>query len=52
MKKPMIRSLLFLLFVLSAIGVMAQREVTGTVSSTDGELLPGVSVVLKGTLRG
>lgn len=49
----MIRSLLFLLFVLSATGgVMAQREVTGTVSSTDGELLPGVSVVLKGTTTG
>ncbi|MFC4094284.1 SusC/RagA family TonB-linked outer membrane protein [Euzebyella saccharophila] len=52
MKKPMIRSLLFLFFVLSVTGVMAQREITGTVSSTDGELLPGVSVVLKGTTTG
>ena len=31
---------------------MAQREITGVVSSTDGELLPGVSVVLKGTING
>src|SRR5680860_609740 len=45
--------ILTLFFFSMLIGTLsAQREVTGVVSDTSGELLPGVSVVLKGTVTG
>ena len=52
MKKRNIQFLLFFLFGMLTTGMLAQQEVTGIVRSDDGELLPGVSVVLKGTITG
>lgn len=52
MKKQKIQLLLLLFLGLFVTDVVAQKLVEGTVSSTDGELLPGVSVVLKGTITG
>ncbi len=45
---------LFLLFILGMFcgSIVAQKDVTGSVSSMGGELLPGVSVILKGTATG
>ena len=44
--------LLLFLFGIFTTGILAQQEVSGVVRSDDGELLPGVSVVLKGTTNG
>ncbi|WP_273275873.1 SusC/RagA family TonB-linked outer membrane protein [Maribacter polysiphoniae] len=52
MKKRKTNLLLLLIFSMFAGSIVAQQEVTGVVNSTDGELLPGVSVVLKGTITG
>ncbi|SHJ29021.1 SusC/RagA family TonB-linked outer membrane protein [Pseudozobellia thermophila] len=52
MKKQKIKLLLLLFLGLFVTDMAAQKLVEGTVSSTDGELLPGVSVVLKGTITG
>ncbi len=52
MKKEKIRFLLFFLLGIVTTGALAQQEVTGVVHSDTGELLPGVSVVIKGTLIG
>lgn len=46
-------SFLLLFFCSMFIGTLyAQQEVTGVVTDTSGELLPGVSVILKGTVTG
>ncbi|WP_339840019.1 SusC/RagA family TonB-linked outer membrane protein [uncultured Maribacter sp.] len=52
MKKRNLQWLMFLLLSMFFGIAHAQEEVTGVVSSIDGELLPGVSVVLKGTITG
>ena len=52
MKKRNLQWLAFLLLGMFCGIAHAQQEVTGVVSSVDGELLPGVSVVLKGTITG
>ena len=45
--------LLFYLFILAPIGIMAQGQITGTVTSADdGMPLPGASIVVKGTTSG
>src|SRR5690606_18829395 len=45
--------MLFLYFVTAAGGAMAQqRTVTGTVTDTDNQPLPGVSVIVEGTTIG
>ncbi len=41
-----------LLFSLCSLGVMAQNRITGKVLDDEGQALPGVSVVLKGTSTG
>ena len=52
MKKSSLKFLTFLLFSMVSGIMLAQQGVTGVVSSDDGELLPGVSVVVKGTTTG
>ena len=52
MKKRKINMLLLFIFSMFVANMVAQKEVTGTVKSDDGLLLPGVSVVLKGTKKG
>ncbi|WP_222942314.1 SusC/RagA family TonB-linked outer membrane protein [Arenibacter arenosicollis] len=52
MKKRSLKFLTFLLFSMVSGIMLAQQGVTGVVSSDDGELLPGVSVVVKGTTTG
>ena len=52
MKKGNIQLVLIFLLGIFTTGVFAQQEVTGVIRSEDGELLPGVSVVIKGTLIG
>jgi len=52
MKKRSLKFLTFLLFSMVSGIMLAQQGVTGVVSSDDGELLPGVSVVVKGTSNG
>lgn len=48
------RRLLFLTFVmcLTAPMAMAQTSITGRVTSANGDALPGVSVLVKGTTNG
>ena len=43
---------LFLAFLITGAAIAQEIEVSGTVSTTDGETLPGVSVVLDGTQTG
>ena len=52
MKKRNAQYLMLLLFSMFTGSMFAQQEVSGVVSSDDGELLPGVSVVIKGTSTG
>lgn len=52
MKKGILKTLFFGLFSLLAVGLYAQVSVKGTVKSDAGELLPGVSIVVKGTNTG
>lgn len=51
---PVIRPFLmgFLLFSCCSLGAIAQTKVTGKVIDDEGQSLPGVSVVLKGTTTG
>ena len=49
----MIRKILFLLFVVSAVTVYAQEvTITGTVTDVNNEPLTGVNVIVKGTTMG
>ncbi len=43
---------LVLFFLMQSITASAQQTVTGTVKSDTGDLLPGVSIVVKGTTTG
>ena len=52
MKKGLLQTLFVGFFALFSIASYAQSKVTGTVKSNDGELLPGASVVIKGTSNG
>lgn len=44
--------LTFLLFSLTITAILAQRNITGKVTSAEGESLPGVSIVVKGEKTG
>ncbi|HKL31734.1 MAG TPA: carboxypeptidase-like regulatory domain-containing protein, partial [Tangfeifania sp.] len=44
--------LLSVMLIVCASYTMAQKTVTGTVSSSDGSVMPGVTVVVKGTTIG
>lgn len=52
MKKPFFKILMLLVFGMATTVVFGQQEVRGVVSSDAGELLPGVSVIVKGTTTG
>ncbi len=52
MKKRILKTLFFGLFSLLTVAVFAQTKVSGTVKSDAGELLPGVSIIVKGTNTG
>lgn len=52
MKKRILKTLFFGLFSLLTVTLYAQINVSGTVKSDAGELLPGVSIVVKGTSTG
>jgi len=52
MKKVILRTFFFGLFSLFTVALFAQVSVKGTVKSDAGELLPGVSIVVKGTSTG
>lgn len=49
MKKGILQTLFVILFALFCTTTYAQNDVSGTVKSADGELLPGASIVIKGT---
>lgn len=46
------KNLLFLFFLLMGLGLMAQKTVTGVVTDSSNEPIPGVSIQEKGTLNG
>ena len=52
MKKRNVHVLMLLFFSMFIGTLSAQQEVTGVVTDNTGDLLPGVSVVLKGTVTG
>ncbi|HRX12245.1 MAG TPA: TonB-dependent receptor plug domain-containing protein, partial [Draconibacterium sp.] len=52
MKKGILKTLFFGLFSLLTVTLYAQINVSGTVKSDAGELLPGVSIIVKGTSTG
>src|SRR5690606_29534993 len=52
MKKQFLKILMLLMFGMVTTAMMGQQEVKGVVTSDAGELLPGVSVILKGTTTG
>ncbi len=52
MKKRILKTLFFGLFSLLTVSLYAQVNVSGTVKSDAGELLPGVSIIVKGTNTG
>ena len=52
MKKRILKTLFFGLFSLLTVTLYAQVNVSGTVKSDAGELLPGVSIIVKGTSTG
>jgi hypothetical protein len=52
MKKTILRTLLIGLFSILTVTLYAQTNVSGTVKSDAGELLPGVSIIVKGTNTG
>ena len=52
MKKKVLQMLLICVFAVFSGSVYAQTNVSGVVQSDSGELLPGVSIVIKGTSRG
>ena len=52
MKQMYLRCITVLLFSITAITVYAQKTVTGTVTETSGQPIPGVSITEKGTKNG
>ncbi|WP_149275311.1 SusC/RagA family TonB-linked outer membrane protein [Pareuzebyella sediminis] len=52
MKRKIVQTALLILFGLVAGQVFAQQEVSGTVQDAEGIVLPGVTVLLKGTTQG
>lgn len=52
MKKRILQMLLSGLFAIFTLSSFAQQKVSGEVKSESGELLPGVSIVVKGTSSG
>ncbi len=52
MKKKVLQLLLMGLFVLCSGTIFAQIKVSGVVKSSTGEVLPGATVIVKGTSTG
>ncbi|MBM1105137.1 SusC/RagA family TonB-linked outer membrane protein [Aurantibacter crassamenti] len=52
MKKRNLKLFTFFLLSMFMANIYAQQEVNGVISDVTGELLPGVSVILKGTVTG
>ncbi|NQU33585.1 MAG: SusC/RagA family TonB-linked outer membrane protein [Bacteroidetes bacterium] len=52
MKKKILQTLLICVFALFASSAFSQTSVSGVVQSDSGELLPGVSIAVKGTSQG
>lgn len=52
MKNAMKSFCFILMFFSSLLSFAQQRAITGTIKSSDGELLPGATVVVKGTTNG
>jgi TonB-linked SusC/RagA family outer membrane protein len=52
MKKKVLQLLLMGLFVLCSGSIFAQMKVSGVVKSSTGEILPGATVIVKGTSTG
>ncbi len=52
MKKRILQTLFLGMFTLLTSGLFAQTRITGTVESDDGEMLPGVTILEKGTNNG
>lgn len=52
MKKRIFKSLFSVVLMLFSVAAFAQVNVNGTVKSDTGELLPGVSIIIKGTSTG
>lgn len=52
MKKKILQTLLICVFALFTGSAFAQTSVSGVVQSDSGELLPGVSIAVKGTAQG
>lgn len=52
MKKRNLRFLTLFLFSMFMANIFAQQEVKGVISDATGQLLPGVSVIVKGTVTG
>ena len=52
MKRKLLRAILLCFFVVVTHNLFAQNVVTGSVKDDTGQLLPGVSVVIKGTTNG
>ncbi len=52
MKKRNLRFLTLFLFSMFVANIYAQQQVTGVVNDVAGDLLPGVTVIVKGTLTG
>src|SRR5665647_2775852 len=52
MKRKLLKAMLLCFFVVMTHNLFAQNVVTGTVKDDTGQFLPGVSVVVKGTVTG
>ncbi len=52
MKKRILKTLFLGMFTFWTVALSAQVKVSGTVKSDEGELLPGVSIIVKGTSNG
>ncbi len=52
MKRKLLKAILLCFFVVMTHNLFAQNVVTGSVKDDTGQLLPGVSVVVKGTTNG
>ena len=51
-KKLNFKNLLLILVMLSSTGLVAQSTISGIVKDTNGNLIPGVNIFLKGTTQG
>ena len=52
MKNSVLKTLLSVVFIFFTVNLHAQLQVSGTVTDNQGEALPGVSIVIRGTTQG